>query len=68
MSKPERRSYISAVKCLRTKPSLLGTALYPAAKSLYDDFVIIHLQQTLNIHLTVSKKKTPNPTRFPAGE
>jgi len=54
LSVAERKSYISAVKCLRTKPSLLAPGVAPGSKSLFDDFVVIHLQQTLFIHLTVS--------------
>ncbi|KAK3349047.1 hypothetical protein B0T25DRAFT_458687 [Lasiosphaeria hispida] len=52
LSKPQRRAYVAAVKCLRTKPSLLDPVAFPAAKSLYDDFVAIHLMQTMNIHLS----------------
>lgn len=54
LNKPERKSYIAAVKCLRTKPSLLDPVAFPGSKSLFDDFVAIHLVQTLNIHLSVS--------------
>ncbi|KAK5659246.1 hypothetical protein OQA88_1338 [Cercophora sp. LCS_1] len=52
LSKPERRSYIVAVKCLQAKPSLLDPISFPGAKSLFDDFVAIHLMQTMNIHLS----------------
>ncbi|KAK0716374.1 hypothetical protein B0H67DRAFT_516055 [Lasiosphaeris hirsuta] len=52
LSKPERKSYIAAVKCLRTKPSLLAPGVAPGSKSLFDDFVAVHLNQTLFIHLT----------------
>jgi len=54
LSTTERKSYISAVKCLRTKPSLLDPVAFPGSKSLFDDFVAIHLVQTMNIHLSVS--------------
>ena len=50
--KPDRKSYIAAVQCLQTKPSLLDPAQFPGSKSIFDDFVVIHLLQTLNIHLT----------------
>lgn len=53
LSKAQRKSYIAAVKCLRTKPSLLDSATFPGSVSLFDDFVAIHLMQTLNIHLSV---------------
>lgn len=51
LSKPDRKAYIAAIKCLQSKPSLLGSAA-PGSKSLFDDFVAIHLQQTMNIHLS----------------
>ncbi|KAF2004572.1 Di-copper centre-containing protein, partial [Amniculicola lignicola CBS 123094] len=50
----ERKAYIKAVKCLIAKPSKLSAAEFPGAKTRYDDFVIVHLQQTLNIHGTAS--------------
>jgi hypothetical protein len=56
LSKAQRKSYIAAVKCLRTKPSLLASGVAPGSKSLFDDFVAIHLNQTLFIHLTVGSE------------
>jgi hypothetical protein len=53
MSSAQRKNYISAVKCLRTKPSLLAPGVAPGSKSLFDDFVAIHFNQTIFIHLTV---------------
>ncbi|KAL8383595.1 hypothetical protein RB595_010677 [Gaeumannomyces hyphopodioides] len=50
--KDERRRYISAVQCLLTKPSKLDPARYPGAKSRYDDFVAVHINQSLTIHGT----------------
>lgn len=52
LSKAQRKSYIAAVQCLRTKPSLLDPVAFPGSVSLFDDFVAIHLMQTLNIHLS----------------
>lgn len=34
------------------KPSLLNQTLYPGAKTRYDDFVAVHINQTLSIHGT----------------
>lgn len=47
----EKKAYISAVKCLMTKPSISGS-LVPGAKSRFDDFVGTHINQTLTIHGT----------------
>ena len=51
---PERKAYIAAVQCiLATKPKIDAKKV-PGARSRYDDFVAIHIQQTLTIHGTVS--------------
>ncbi len=50
MTKDERRSYIAAVHCLKALPSLHDPEEIPGAKSLYDDFVAVHIGQTLSIH------------------
>ncbi|GAB7347301.1 hypothetical protein MBLNU459_g3384t1 [Dothideomycetes sp. NU459] len=47
----EKKAYISAVKCLMSKPSISGS-IAPGAKSRYDDFVATHINQTLTIHGT----------------
>ncbi|GKT62250.1 tyrosinase central domain-containing protein [Colletotrichum tofieldiae] len=52
----ERKSYIAAIQCLQSSPTLLDPVKLPAAKSLYDDFVLTHLNQTGSIHVTVSCK------------
>lgn len=50
----DKQSFIDAVKCVRAKPSLYPPGAVPGSKSLYDDFIAVHLNQTLFIHLTVS--------------
>jgi len=50
----ERKSYIAAVQCLMTKPSKLPAGQFPGATNRYEDFVVIHMQQTLKIHGTGS--------------
>lgn len=54
LSKEDRKEYISAVLCLLELPSKLDTTKYPGAHSRYDDFVATHINQTMNIHGTVS--------------
>ena len=49
----EKTSYIDAVLCLMSKPSISGN-LAPGAKSRYDDFVATHINRTMDIHATVS--------------
>ncbi|RDX44388.1 Di-copper centre-containing protein [Lentinus brumalis] len=50
MPKHERREYIAAVHCLKRKPSKFEPGVVPAAKSLYDDFVAVHINKTLSVH------------------
>lgn len=53
LSDAEKIAYTDAVKCLMAKPSVSGDAI-PGAKSRFDDFVGVHINQTLSIHATVS--------------
>ncbi|KAH3904263.1 hypothetical protein HBI56_176760 [Parastagonospora nodorum] len=48
----ERKAYIAAVQCLTKAPSKLSATQYPGAKTRYDDFVAIHMKNTLSIHGT----------------
>lgn len=52
LSAAARKSYINAVLCLQKKPSVFDPAQVPGAKSRYDDFVAVHINQTLTIHGT----------------
>lgn len=50
MSKKDRKAYIEAVQCLRRLPPKSDPSWAPAAKTRFDDFVAIHVNQTLYIH------------------
>ncbi|KAK4443034.1 hypothetical protein QBC34DRAFT_214803 [Podospora aff. communis PSN243] len=52
LSPNQRKNFISSVKCLQKKPSVFPAGVAPGSKSLYDDFVFVHLNQTMTIHLT----------------
>lgn len=52
MSKASRVAYTNAVTCLQSLPSQLDNALYPGAKSRYDDFLAVHINMTSRIHLS----------------
>ncbi|KAI9733998.1 MAG: hypothetical protein M1834_002655 [Cirrosporium novae-zelandiae] len=54
LSSDNRRSYIAAVQCLQSKPSVYEPKDAPGVKSLYDSFVATHINQTLVIHNTAS--------------
>ncbi|OLN87556.1 Grixazone synthase 1 [Colletotrichum chlorophyti] len=48
----EKKDYISAVQCMLTSPSKSDPAFAPGARNRYDDFVAVHISQTLTIHGT----------------
>ncbi|KAL2169412.1 hypothetical protein VTG60DRAFT_6041 [Thermothelomyces hinnuleus] len=52
ISAEEKRAYIAAMLCIMEKPSRLDPNQFPGAKSRYDDFVVVHMNQTLSIHGT----------------
>ncbi|EKD17377.1 FAD binding domain containing protein [Drepanopeziza brunnea f. sp. 'multigermtubi' MB_m1] len=52
LSAADRISYTDAVLCLMSKPSILNQTQYPGARSRYDDFVVVHINQTTSIHGT----------------
>lgn len=53
LSKSQRKSYIEAVKCMKSTPPMHNTTEVPAVKNLYDDFLAVHVFQTPYIHNTV---------------
>jgi hypothetical protein len=63
LSDDEKIAYTNAVKCLMDKPSISGAAV-PGAKSRFDDFVGVHINQTLSIHATVRGFKCLTHFRF----
>ncbi|KAH7348468.1 hypothetical protein BKA65DRAFT_261082 [Rhexocercosporidium sp. MPI-PUGE-AT-0058] len=52
LSAPDKKKYIAAVLCLQSKPSKTPPSIAPGARSRYDDFVLVHIQQTFSIHST----------------
>lgn len=53
MTQAERLDYIQAVHCLLKAPSKLNPSQYPGAKTRYDDFVVVHMNMTPSVHMTV---------------
>jgi len=53
MAPSKRKEYTNAVLCLQSKPSKFAPGEVPGAKTRYDDFVAVHMNQTLIIHGTV---------------
>ena len=45
-----RKAFTDAIKCLKTKPSQFSDVEVPGARTLYDDFIAVHINQTLIIH------------------
>ncbi|KAI0201444.1 Di-copper centre-containing protein [Astrocystis sublimbata] len=54
LSADDRKAYIKAVLCITSSPSKLDPAQVPGAKTRYDDFVAVHINQTMFIHSTAS--------------
>ncbi|KAM0333771.1 hypothetical protein ACHAPQ_005285 [Fusarium lateritium] len=52
LSKKERKDYISAVKCLQSLPPKTPESFSNGAKTRFDDYVAVHLNQTQTIHYT----------------
>ncbi|TGJ87734.1 hypothetical protein E0Z10_g1063 [Xylaria hypoxylon] len=52
LSSAQKKEYIAAVKCLQKKPSIADPTFAPGSRSRYDDFVAVHINQTLSIHGT----------------
>jgi len=52
LSTQEKKNYISAVKCLMSKPAKTPSSLAPGVKNRFDDFVSVHINQTMEIHYT----------------
>ncbi|KAK3361474.1 hypothetical protein B0T24DRAFT_562168 [Lasiosphaeria ovina] len=50
LPKHERLAYIDAVYCLANKTAQTPPSQVPGARSRYDDFVGLHIQQTLFVH------------------
>lgn len=54
LSLDERKHYIDAVLCLSKKPPITPLSEFPGVRNRYDDFVATHINQTDDIHSTVS--------------
>jgi hypothetical protein len=52
LSKAQRKPCTDAVLWLQSKPLLLDHTLAPAAKNHHDDFLAVHINQTIYIHLS----------------
>jgi len=52
LSRKDRRAYIESFLCLLKTPSKLDPKQFPGAKSRYDDFVVVHINQSGTIHGT----------------
>ncbi|CEL11601.1 hypothetical protein ASPCAL14702 [Aspergillus calidoustus] len=52
LTKRERKEYTDAVRCLTKKPSKIDPTFAPGARTRFDDFVAVHINQTMYIHTT----------------
>lgn len=49
-------AYTDAVLCFQKLPAKTPRSLVPGVRSRYDDFLATHINQTLSIHYTVSRR------------
>lgn len=61
MSNKDRIAYTDAVLCLQSKPSNAAPGLVPGARSRFDDFLAVHINQTFLIHFNVRSPKQVVP-------
>ncbi|KAK2056368.1 Di-copper centre-containing protein [Colletotrichum caudatum] len=52
LTNAERKAYTDAVRCLQTKPNRTPASLIPGARSRFDDWIGVHINQTQTIHYT----------------
>ncbi|KAK6844715.1 tyrosinase central domain containing protein [Apiospora arundinis] len=52
LSKTERLDYVNSVKCLQALPARTPAKVSAGTRSRFDDFVLVHIQRTLDIHYT----------------
>lgn len=53
LSPADRKKYTDAMLCLMSKPPRFSRDKVPGARNRYDDFVAVHINQTMTIHGTV---------------
>ncbi|KAK1997924.1 Di-copper centre-containing protein [Colletotrichum falcatum] len=52
LTNAERKSYTDAVRCLQAKPNRTPSSIVPGARSRFDDWISVHINQTKTIHYT----------------
>jgi tyrosinase len=52
LSRNERLDYVNAVLCLQSLPPRTPANVSSGARSRFDDFTVVHIQQTLDIHFS----------------
>lgn len=52
LSRAEKLDYVRAVQCLQTLPPRTPANVSSGARSRFDDFIVVHIQQTLSIHFS----------------
>ena len=52
MPPEERKAYTDAINCVHSQPSSLDQSLYPAAVNKYQDYAVVHVNRTGQVHLS----------------
>ncbi|KAJ5721861.1 tyrosinase [Penicillium malachiteum] len=59
----EKRSYIESVHCMTELPAIMPHHLAPGARSRFDDFVAVHINQSYHVHRD-ARNSTPHGLFF----
>lgn len=52
MAPADRKAYTDAINCIHSQPSKLDQSLYPAAVNRYQDYAVVHVNRTSQVHLS----------------
>ncbi|KAM7183235.1 putative tyrosinase [Rhypophila sp. PSN 637] len=52
LTRAQRLAYVNAVKCLMALPPRTPADVAPGATSRFDDFIVVHIQRTMDVHFT----------------
>jgi len=52
MPPEERKAYTDAINCIHSQPSNLDPAQFPAAINKYQDYAVVHVERTGQVHLS----------------
>lgn len=52
MAPADRKAYTDAINCIHSQPSQLDSTQFPAAVNKYQDYAVVHVERTGQVHLS----------------